>query len=187
LPGFLQRKLAIGEVNDPLEHEADRVADQVMRMPAPELAANSVPPRISRPREGGGRPQGKVEASPIEAPASVHEVLRSSGQPLDQATRAYFEPRFGHDFSRVRVHSNEAAAGSARDVNASAYTVGHNMVFDAGRFTPGTHEGRRLISHELTHVVQQGGMARALQRSPPNQSSDPAQAQTGQKFPQMTR
>ena len=65
--------------------------------------------------------------------------------------------RFGHDFSRVRVHSGGAAEQSARDVNANAYTVGHNIVFGAGRFAPGTHEGRRLIAHELTHVVQQSG------------------------------
>ena len=67
------------------------------------------------------------------------------------------EQRFGHDFSRVRVHSGAAAEQSARDVNANAYTVGHNIVFGAGRFAPGTHEGRRLIAHELTHVVQQSG------------------------------
>ena len=66
--------------------------------------------------------------------------------------------RFGHDFSRVRVHSGGAAEQSARDVNANAYTVGHNIVFGAGRFAPGTHEGRRLIAHELTHVVQQSGV-----------------------------
>ena len=74
----------------------------------------------------------------------VQEVLRSPGQPLDPATRAFMEPRFGYDFSRVRVHSGAAAEQSARDVNAHAYTVGHNMVFGAGRFAPETHEGRRL-------------------------------------------
>jgi hypothetical protein len=85
----------------------------------------------------------------------VHEVLRSPGQPLDEATRTYFEPRFGHDFSGVRVHTGAAAEQSAREVNANAYTVGHNMVFGVGRFAPGTQDGRHLIAHELTHVVQQ--------------------------------
>jgi len=89
------------------------------------------------------------------APPIVHDVLRSSGQPLDTPTRAFFEPRFGHDFSRVRVHSDERAAESARSVNALAYTVGHDLVFGAGQFTPGTNVGQRLLAHELTHVVQQ--------------------------------
>jgi hypothetical protein len=89
------------------------------------------------------------DVSPI-----VHEVLRSSGKPLDSATRAFMEPRFGHDFSRVRVHSGGVAEQSARDVDANAYTVGNDIVFSAGRFAPATHEGQRLIAHELTHVVQ---------------------------------
>ena len=105
------------------------------------------------------------QAAGGEAPAIVHEVLRSPGQPLDAATRTFFEPRFGRDFSQVRVHAGAAAEQSARDVNAHAYTVGHNIVFGAGRFAPGTNEGRRLIAHELTHVMQQerSGVA-AIQR-----------------------
>jgi hypothetical protein len=94
-------------------------------------------------------------SQPFAVPPIVHEVLRSPGQPLDAATRRIMEPRFGHDFSQVRVHSGRAAEQSARDVNANAYTVGHNVVFGTGRLAPGTHEGRRLIAHELTHVVQQ--------------------------------
>ncbi len=101
------------------------------------------------------------------APPIVHDVLSSPGQPLDPATRSFMEPRFGHDFSGVRVHTDGRAAASARDVSANAYTVGHNVVFGAGRFAPETHEGRRLIAHELTHVVQQSssGGIRAGQRS----------------------
>ena len=91
------------------------------------------------------------------APASVDQVLASPGRPLEPALRQDMEQRFGHDFSRVRVHSGAAAEQSAQDVNANAYTVGNNIVFGAGRFAPGTHEGRRLIAHELTHVVQQSG------------------------------
>lgn len=93
------------------------------------------------------------------APPIVHEVLRSPGQPLDADTRAFMEPRFGHDFSRVRVHSGPKAAESARAVKAEAYTVGSNLVFAAGRFNPGTQGGRQLIAHELTHVVQAAGHA----------------------------
>jgi hypothetical protein len=85
-------------------------------------------------------------------------LQRSPGQPLDAATRDFFEPRFGHDFSAVRVHADASAARSARDLNAYAYTVGHDIVFAEGRFAPRTPEGRRLIAHELAHVVQQAGV-----------------------------
>lgn len=89
------------------------------------------------------------------APPIVHEVLGSAGQPLEGATRAFMESRFAHDFSRVRVHTDEKAAQSAQAVNALAYTVGRDVVFGAGRYAPQTHEGRKLIAHELTHTVQQ--------------------------------
>ncbi|MBA3946493.1 MAG: DUF4157 domain-containing protein, partial [Herpetosiphonaceae bacterium] len=90
-------------------------------------------------------------------PSSVHDVLRSSGRPLDTATRALMEPRFGHDFSHVRVHTDAQATESARAVSALAYTVGQNVVFGAGQYEPGTIVGKRLMAHELTHVVQQAG------------------------------
>jgi hypothetical protein len=93
------------------------------------------------------------------APSIVHEVLRSPGQPLDPTTRAFMEPRFGHDFSRVRVHTDARAARSADAVNALAYTVGRDVAFGAGRYTPHTNEGRKLLAHELTHVRQQAGLS----------------------------
>ena len=163
LPGALQRKLKIGAVDDPLEHEADRVADQVMRMPAPAVSMAAAVPQIGRKCAACDQEEKlqKKLAGPqpamAEAPALVHEVLRSPGQPLNTAARAYFEPRFGQDFSGVRIHADEQAAASARAVNAHAYTVRNNIVFDTGRLAPGTPEGQRLIAHELTHVVQQGG------------------------------
>jgi hypothetical protein len=95
--------------------------------------------------------------SPGQVPPIVHEVLRSPGQELDEQSRAFFEPLFDHDFSHVRVHTDQRAEHSARTVNALAYTVGHNVVFGAGQFAPTTTQGRRLLAHELTHVVQQGG------------------------------
>jgi uncharacterized protein DUF4157 len=90
-------------------------------------------------------------------PPIVHEVLRSPGQPLDAATRGFMEPRFGHDFSRVRVHTDEHAAASARAVSALAYTVSQNIVFGRGQHRPQTREGQKLLAHELSHVVQQSG------------------------------
>jgi hypothetical protein len=94
---------------------------------------------------------------PAPVPSIVREELRSAGQPLNNAVRTYFEPIFGHDFSHVRVHTTEHAAKSARSVNALAYTVGDHLVFDSGQYQPASRTGRRLIAHELTHVLQQGG------------------------------
>ena len=115
-------------------------------------------PECKKKRESGPMLQRKAAAAgrraSSEAPPIVHDVLRSSGQPLDPATRAFMEPRFGYDFSRVRVHSDARAAQSAEAVNAQAYTVGSNIVFGANRGGPGN---QRLLAHELAHVVQQGG------------------------------
>jgi len=81
----------------------------------------------------------------------------SDGQPLSKSECAYFEPRFGVDFNQVRLHSDAQAAESARALNAKAYTLGQDVVFGAGQDTPGTSEGRRLMAHELTHIIQQSG------------------------------
>ncbi len=104
---------------------------------------------LQRLANGGGT--GTAIAPPV-----VHEVLRSPGQPLDATTRTYLESRFHHHFGNVRFHSDAQAAKSARVVNAAAYTVGPNIVFGVGQFLWGTSRGRRLIAHELSHVVQQG-------------------------------
>jgi hypothetical protein len=89
------------------------------------------------------------------APPMVHDVLRSLGRPLDGATRSFFEPRFGHDFSRVRVHAEGQAPDSAHSLNALAFTVGSNVVFAAGQYRPQSLTGQKLLAHELAHVVQQ--------------------------------
>jgi hypothetical protein len=108
-----------------------------------------------RKKQAGTLQRAATANGPNMAPPIVHEVLRASGQPLDAATRGAMEPRFGHDFSKVRVHTDDRAAESARAVNALAYTVGRDVVFNSGRYAPGTAGGRQLLTHELTHVVQQ--------------------------------
>ena len=150
----LQAKCQIGEADDSYEREADQVAGQVISA-SPHAAVTGSPPQIQRLAAAPSTGEAKAAA-----PASVEPALASSGRSLEQALRADMEQRFGYDFSRVRVHSGAAAEQSARDVNAKAYTVGHDIVFGLGRFAPATHEGRRLIAHELTHVVQQSGAAR---------------------------
>jgi len=155
---LIQAKLRVGRPSDRFEREAHRVADRVMRIPAQNVSGPAAQPPAEELRNETAAPQ----AATSEVPAMVHDVLRLPGQPLDAATRAYFEPRFGRDFSHVRVHTGLAAGESARDVNAQAYTVSSDMVFAAGRFAPGTPDGQRLIAHELVHVVQQsdrGGRA----------------------------
>lgn len=169
---FVQAKLRIGEADDPLEREADRAADAV-------LAGSRVPPLspvATRPQlkcadceeeEGAVRMKQAAPAAatvPGEAPAIVQDVLRSPGQPLDAQTRAYFEPRFGADFSGVRIHTDWQAALSATRMNANAYTIGQDIVFGADRFAPTTVNGRRLVAHELAHVVQSAAIAPSMLR-----------------------
>ena len=179
-------KLAIDTPGDRYEQDADRIADQVLRMPDPGTVARSAAPDAApglqhncscggscdkfQAEQGQDAKMKRTDSSSLEqtkAPPIVHEVLRPPGQPLDRATRAFMEPRFGHDFSGVQVYSGPAAEQSAEDVNAHAYTVGQKIVFNAGRFAPGTLQGQRLLAHELTHVVQQTGGA-PLHRQPGN-------------------
>ncbi len=167
LPFPLQAKLKIGPVNDKYEWEADRVAEQVMRMPAPSLQRQSCACGKSDGPDGmcadcqrkqlgiqrvASGSTAQTTASPI-----VHQVLRQPGRPLDRSTRNFMEPRFGQDFSQVRVHTDAKAAESAQAVNARAFTLGRNVVFGAGEYSSGTSSRRRLLAHELTHVVQQSG------------------------------
>jgi outer membrane lipoprotein SlyB len=152
----LQGKLVIGASNDFLEQEADRVADQVMSISTQSAIGNTLP-RIQRL---AGQANDGMETTP----ASVDHVLASSGIPLEPELRQDMEQRFDHDFSQVQVHTGGTAEQSAREVNARAYTVGNNIVFGTGQFEPSSYEGRRLIAHELTHVVQQNTNSNAVSR-----------------------
>ncbi len=117
-------------------------------------------------------------AGPTRAPAIVGSVLAAAGRPLSGPVRTTMEARFGHDFSRVRVHTDATAASSARAVHALAYTVGSDIAFDAGRYAPDTAAGQRLLAHELAHVVQQRSTAPAdLAGLTVSQASDPAEAE----------
>jgi len=154
----LQRKLAVGAANDPLEREADRIADAVTSG-TPQSATRGAIPVVRRRGEAGG-------PALAEAPPSVERALAGAGVPLPRDVRSEMEHAFGHDFSRVRVHLGSAAERSARDVNAQAYTVGSSIVFGPGEFAAREARGRRLIAHELVHVVQQSG-ANALPAARP--------------------
>jgi hypothetical protein len=173
----IQKKLAITQTGDQFEQDADRVATQVMAMPERRLQrACACGGRCAdcQKRQSGWppaslqmKPVDARDATSMEAPSTVHDTLRAPGQQLDARTRAFMEPRFGVDFATVRVHEGTRSAQSARDVSARAYTVGQHIVFGAGEYAPETSEGRRLLAHELAHVVQQTGANEvALQRDP---------------------
>lgn len=177
---IIQAKLRVGEPGDKYEREADRVADRVMRMPVsrvPQEAGVSDKtqfPSIQRlcpecEEEMQRKPIGedekrkipeakKVAGQTVKAITDLQtriQSLRGSGQPLPESVRGFFEPRFGHDFSRVRVHTDSQAGEAAQAVNARAFTVGRNIVFGAGQYKLHSDAGRSLLAHELTHVVQQ--------------------------------
>jgi len=144
----VQAKLEIGQIRDIYEQEADRVADAVMQMIEPDgirLAEAIIQTKQSPDK-------GMEVASGLEARI---KHLSGRGQPLPEQVRAFFEPRFGHDFSMVRIHTDVQAAELARALNARAFTVGQDVVFGTGQYAPGTAAGMRLLAHELTHVVQQ--------------------------------
>jgi hypothetical protein len=144
----MQPRLESGASDDPLEMEADRAAARVLG------AATDAHPltRCQAPQLSRFTPLPTAAQS---APESVTQTLGSRGEPLSAQTRAFFEPRFGHDFGRVRVHRDGVAAASAHEVAAHAYTVGQHVVFAHGRYEPSTADGRALLAHELAHVVQQ--------------------------------
>ena len=158
--GFLQRKCGCGShsstTTDVHEQEADRIADQVMTHPV-AASVSAAPPRIQRYAAPGG--------SHDSLPAGVKATMTGSGAPLEAGLRSDMEQRIGHDFSQVRLHSDSQAAASARSVNALAYTVGQHIVFASGHFAASSAPGRRLLAHELVHVVQQSGGSAAGARS----------------------
>jgi len=177
------RGLTIGAEDDPLEREADRMAEHALRTPITDsategprahgmsasLATMPVLQRKCAPcKEEEERlrrkPAPGSSPAPHRAPEIVGETLGSgNGRPLDGSTRAFFEKRYAHDFSHVRVFNDGRAAAAAAAVDAHAFTVGNKIVFAEGQYTPQTNTGRQLLAHELAHVVQQKGNSSAGQ------------------------
>ena len=147
VPIRIQTKKKISRPGDYCENEADRVAEMVMKTSAPQV--------LQEKSSDAGLQRSASNSSPIIAPPIVYEVLRSSGQPLDTEARSFMESRFGYDFNQVRVHTDSKAAQSAQSLRARAYTAGSNIVFGYRQYAPQTDVGRKLLAHELTHVVQQ--------------------------------
>ena len=167
---FFQPKLTINQPNDPDsyrdEQEADAMADKIMRMTDPSVNNNaffkpsfsSIQRKCGHCEEAEKKVQRK-ESNNESAIASnqTEDYINSlsGGKPLGKNERNFFEPRMNYDFSGVRLHTDSVAARSAQSINALAYTTGNNIVFNSGQYFPGTDNGKRLLGHELTHVIQQ--------------------------------
>ena len=177
---IVQAKLRIGAPNDHYEREADRIADQVLRMPDPQTAMidsvhgqETVQRACAACASGGGlcpecqeelrrqpnegAPQNKSAPGQLSPPleANIRSLL-AGGQPLTASQRDFFEPRFGSDFSAVRIHADPGVDEIARSLNARAFTIGGDIVFGQAEHNPASSAGLDLLAHELTHVVQQG-------------------------------
>jgi Domain of unknown function (DUF4157) len=159
----IQAKLTVGQTDDPLEHEADRLAEQIMPTPDSGISVSPAQHGIRRKCTAceeedvlQRKAVGGLTAGGREAPESIYKALSAPGQPLDASSRAFFEPRFGYDFSSVRLLTNSEAARSASDIGARAYTMGSHIVFAQGQYSSSA-EGRGLLAHELAHVVQKEG------------------------------
>lgn len=199
----VQAKLTVGATNDPLEREADAIADRVMRTPTldapliqrcpggcpgdeefrPPLVAQRSPdaPLATTSHEPGhAAASPRASATSYTNPVLESRVrsLRGGGQPLGPIERTFFESRFGYDFARVRIHADGQAAELARAVNARAFTVGQDIVFSSGQYLPHTKQGRGLLAHELTHVVQQRNYSNLNPPSVQRQPNPPIQFRT---------
>ncbi len=161
----VQPSLTISTPGDPSEVEADRVADEVMRMPDESISV----PRVHRFVEDSSVNRACASCAASESGTGdlssvVSRGVSGGGRALDDSTRGFMESRFGQDFGHVRVHTGHAAADSARSINALAYTVGGDIVFGNGQYAPDTGAGRRILAHELAHTVQQAYSRPAVRR-----------------------
>lgn len=163
------RGIAVSQPEDPEEREADRVADHIMRSADESCDCGGACEQCASESAGGaGLKRMTRPSSPrmhVPDGTSVRRALSSAGSRLDESERAFMERRFGSDFSDVRVHSGAEASSAAASVNARAFTVGHDVVFSTGQYTPGASSGRWLLAHELTHFVQQQPSSMQVLRS----------------------
>lgn len=150
--GVIQAKLTVNQPGDRFEQEADRVAEEVMRMPDPTVGT---PPRIQRMCPECEEELHRKESASAPASPTGIQLPRGAGLPLSESMRSFFEPQFGRDFGAVRVHTNSHSAAAAEALGALAFTTGRNIVFAPGQYAPQSSDGRRLLAHELTHIVQQ--------------------------------
>ncbi len=176
----VQCTLTVGAANDPLEQEADAVADRVMRMPVSSSRSINTGDVPSIRRKCAHCEEEQAQRKPLAAdiqrkgseggmiaPDAVTNQInrtRGSGSNMDTSTQSFMESRFGTDFSGVNIHTGDTAVQMSRDLNARAFTVGNDIYFNQGEYNPGSDSGRHLLAHELTHTVQQGSAQSKIQR-----------------------
>ena len=168
---IVQASLQIGAVNDPLELEADHIADQVMRMPQESVIQRKC--SDCEKEEVQRQPlanfiQKKGNSGKTAAPNSVaHQInsTRGGGTKMPASTKSFMENRFGTDFSNVNIHTDPRAVEMSEQIQAKAFTVGNDIYFNSGMFSPETLEGKYLLAHELTHTIQQKNQSQ-IQRQP---------------------
>jgi hypothetical protein len=142
----------VSQPGDTYEREADAIASRVMSGESPSIVSGAARAHVQRSAR-------RTHAAPATPPGTLAQGLRSASQPLDPGTRGFMESRFGHDFGHVRIHTTHDAALTARDLHARAYTFGGDIVFGQGEYVPTSQAGRKLLAHELAHIVQQSGSA----------------------------
>jgi len=207
----IQPKLKIGTPNDRYEQEADRIANQIMRMPKPSMQrqigteedeeetlqakpiANQITPLIQRQVEPNGEEEEEIvqakqasSVAPTVTPvvqAGIQNLWQSGGQLLPSTTRTFMESRFGHNFGQVHIHTGDQAARLAQSLNARAFTIGNNIAFGTSEFSPQSTTGRLLLAHELVHTIQQSNHTLRLQRACEDLDAEFRKQQ--QKSPQM--
>ena len=174
----VQKKLAVGSVDDPLEHEADAVADKVMRMPETvqrKCVHCDEEETVQRKQLTGfiQRKEAGHTASVNNAVSDKINATRGGGESMDRPVRSFMESRFGSDFSDVKIHTGTEAVQLSRDLNAQAFTVGNDIYFNQGRYNPSSSAGGHLLAHELTHTLQQSAQPLSVQREPDEKEKDP--------------
>jgi hypothetical protein len=193
--GAAAGQLSLSQPGDAHEREAESVADKVMGMTdtSTTLPRGSAPAgaviqrRCAACEEEGNEPQVRRQEASAAAPhiappvSAGIDALKGGGSPLPAPSRAFFEPRFGANFDKVRVHTDSRAADTASAINARAFTVGSEIAFANGEYSPDSQAGRRLLAHELTHVVQQGqasGTTAPVQRDASDKDDEEVSAAT---------
>lgn len=169
----IQCKLTVGAADDPLEAEADAMADKVMRMPADSFIQRKCKhceeeeKALRKPLAAFIQKKDTSGSSTAVSDSVSNQIAstRGSGSTLDSTTKSFMESRFGTDFSNVRIHTGQYATQLSNDLNAQAFTVGNDIYFNSGKYTPESNAGKFLLAHELTHTIQQQGVQRKVQRT----------------------
>ncbi|EOR94493.1 hypothetical protein ADIARSV_2339 [Arcticibacter svalbardensis MN12-7] len=182
---YVQTKLSVGSPNDPLEHEADAVTDQVMRMSESSFiqrkCAHCQEEELQRkPKVTFIQKKNDLGGTAISGDTGKQiESTRGSGNKMDSGTQDFMESRFGSTFSDIKIHTDPVSNQLSKSLNAQAFTIGKDIYFNEGKYNPASADGKRLLSHELTHTIQQNNIAPKVQREPDTVNMPPLTVTSG--------